>query len=89
MGAGRLKRGSFKLAAVRTGPARSRGLRTQVIKPALPPGGCMRGDCKEGVSQAPGAEESGQRSSGVPAKCQKFYFLKNLRDSFKDETFHP
>lgn len=29
----------------------------------------MRGDCKEGVSQAPGAEESGQRSSGVPGEC--------------------
>lgn len=35
MGAGRLKRGSFKLAAVRTGPARSRGLRTQVRRTGL------------------------------------------------------
>ncbi|XP_078289509.1 uncharacterized protein LOC144612954 [Panthera onca] len=66
-GAGRLERDSFKLAAVRTGPARSRALRTEVVEPVWTTGGLHKGwPLKEGISEATGTEESEPMSSGVP-----------------------
>ena len=43
----------------------------QVVKPVLTPGGLHEGwPLKEGVSEATGAEESGQMISGVPGECK-------------------